>query len=175
MRRVVPLCDLTEFFTRGHIFGDCLTSDDVAFLSAFDFVDSSQNNLSDDSTKPPTAMIPLLNQIRLELEKTLLTPMFEKFIFLQQAIWAGADEDSLLWHNDNTGEDSLNSSILLYLDDHTQESHLRIRSKDDEHIVMVKSGQFVWMNQQKDFQHKVVYTDPKVKRRIVSFEYLLNF
>ena len=159
-----------DFFTKGFVHGNILSHKDISKFEKFHFIDCRQEDIPNNSSLPPKELIPLFNDYASKFESKLISKLFTNFKRLDFGMWQGVDLESMDWHNDNLYGESFNSNILIYLEDHT-ETALEVKSQSAEIKIPVRSGDFIWINQSLNFQHRA--RQESGKRRILSFEYFL--
>lgn len=161
-----------NFFVYGFIKGNISKYDiDVNLFDSFEFVDCN-NCPNEDEWMDPSA-IEILRGIQQKFADTLISPIFAEFEMKDVGMWLGVDEGSARWHNDFEDGDLFNSNVLIYLDnDYENKNMIQIRTNGGDPITLhPQRGDFLWLNQQKCYEHKATHTTGT--RRLLSFEYLI--
>ena len=101
--------------------------------------------------------------------KDIIKPLFPNYNLKECAMWDGVDKPSTIWHNDNVNNNGY-TNLLIYLDDcYKNNNSIEIKNKYREHKIKPLPGEYVWLNQSKEFQHRATHTIGK--RRVLSFEF----
>ncbi len=165
-----PINNINDFLIRGYVKGNLLGLQEVSYFDQYHFVDCLDENISNDSAIPPKKLIPLFENYASQFEEHLILKLFPIFKRLDFGMWQGVDLESRQWHNDFLYGESFNSNILVYLEEHSQTA-LEIKNGVEEIQIPVKAGDFIWINQSSNFQHRA--RQESGARRILSFEYFL--
>lgn len=103
------------------------------------------------------------------VSKKYVEPIYKNYIVTYCAVWDGVDLGSTEWHNDKI--EGFDFSVLYYYDSTNEESGGQIEFKfpDGETIIYPKSGDLIFINQDKKFFHKASRSNSS--RRVASIEY----
>ena len=103
------------------------------------------------------------------VSKKYVEPIYKNYIVTYCAVWDGVDLGSKEWHNDKI--EGFDFSVLYYYDSTNEESGGQIEFKfpDGETIIYPKSGDLIFINQDKKFFHKASRSNSS--RRVASIEY----
>lgn len=103
------------------------------------------------------------------ISKKYVEPIYKNYIVTYCAVWDGVDLGSAEWHNDKI--EGFDFSVLYYYDSTNEESGGQIEFKfpDGETIIYPKSGDLIFINQDKKFFHKASRSNSS--RRVASIEY----
>ena len=163
--------NLEDFFIKGFVTGVLDKSIDLKEFYQYEFIHCEDEDISWNNPEAE-------NKIR-TLQKyfadTYVSKIFNDFEYKDVCMWAGVDSGSAVWHNDFEDGDKFNSNVLVYLDDLTPDNGNKIKIRDNttlkEYTIYPKKGNFVWLNQQKHYEHKATHNSGN--RRVVCFKYLI--
>ena len=169
------MIDFSKFFINGYIqhydeninlsvfdkynFPDCTSSEfDIKNALSFEEKVICENYLED---------------IHHYVADKYVSVIFENFELKEHALWSGVDDGSKEWHNDHIDGDPFNTTFLIYLDDNTPENgnYIAVRGPDTENTLYPKRGDFVWLNQNRMFEHKAKHNSGQ--RRVLGFEFYI--
>jgi hypothetical protein len=160
--------DCLSFLTKGYVHGNITDLQSVDF-NQYTFIDC--NSVVDDG-KPEIdkRLYTILDTTKEFLIQNYVSKLFTKFTFLEAYAWSGVDPGSAVWHNDL--REGFNSNILVYLDDSLDKNKIEVRNDHEEFCIYPKKGDFVWINQNRKFQHKATHVQGD--RRVFSFEFNID-
>lgn len=166
MDSINQMDDSYRFFLDGFYHGELPDDVDINLFEYFDFNDCNK----EDTWYPPMCRAHL-EQLHTWFADNVVGKVFDHYILKECNMWFGVDEPSSDWHNDNQGE--FNSNILVYMDNDMRYNgnNIKVRNELEEHTIWPKRGDFVWLNQSKQFEHKA--THKSGVRRVLSFEFLI--
>lgn len=156
-----------DFFVNGHIQGHLAEIDNYDF-SEFVFLDCSENeDIIDNSPIIDKKAQKYLSEIYNIIFNRYLSKLFPNIELLEKSMWQGVDTKSKEWHTDYMEKKNFNSNLLVYLDDNYGNS-IQVKNQVEEFIIYPTRGDFIWLNQNKIFQHRAKHiTGP---RRLISYE-----
>ena len=161
---------LEDFFVKGFVTGEFFI-DATSFLK-YEFADCEDPNVRDCDSLPDAAKDDMLKLHQL-VGEVYVSQIFPNYKLMNCGMWEGVDSGSCTWHNDCVDGSTMNTNLLVYLDDTTEHGNsIEIRNGLSEYCVLPKANEFVWLNQAYHFQHKATHNTGR--RRILSFEFLVD-
>ena len=162
----------SDFFTKGFVTGKFF-KDTSKFLE-HKFPNCNQPGLIGETDGVSEQAKSDLLELHLLIGQEYISKIFERnYILKNTALWEGVDEHSAEWHNDFEDGKNMNTNLLVYLDDTTENANsIQVRDKNTEYVILPKEGDFVWLNQGKGFQHKASHNGGR--RRVLSFEFFTD-
>lgn len=156
--------NLFNFILNGHVKGTIPFIKDINFDS-YSFHDC--NYESGEESIVDTNLWPIIYKCRDFLIDNYVSQIFSNFELKNMSAWKNVDGGSSVWHNDQ--KEKLNSNILVYLDDSYNKNTIEIKTPSKVHKIYPQKGNFVWLNQSLNFQHKATHLEGE--RRLISFEF----
>lgn len=159
--------DMTTFFKDGFYTGEVDLNvqlfDDVKFPS-IDY--DAKDLILPDTCKQE------IKKVQEQLEE-VISETYPKFELTEEVgLWNGVTKDNNEFHNDFVAGDKFNSNILVYLDEGNDdnENYIEILGVD-KCRVFCRPGQFVWLNQSPQFEHRA--NNGRGNRRLLHFAYYI--
>lgn len=161
--------DMTTFFKDGFYTGEVDLNvqlfDDIKFPS-IDY--DAKDLILPDTCKQE------IKKVQEQLEE-VISETYPKFELTEEpGLWNGVTkENNALKSNDtNVAGDKFNSNILVYLDEGNDdnENYIEILGVD-KCRVFCRPGQFVWLNQSPQFEHRA--NNGRGNRRLLHFAYYI--
>lgn len=158
------LNQLSNFLLNGYAH---FNESDLLDLSKFNIVNVEITDNLDISFSEEEQL--LIDKYVEYVSKKYVEPIYKNYIVTYCAVWDGVDLGSTEWHNDKI--EGFDFSVLYYYDSTNEESGGQIEFKfpDGETIIYPKSGDLIFINQDKKFFHKASRSNSS--RRVASIEY----
>ncbi len=153
--------NLDSFFINGFYKGHIDFIEDINFNN-YKFIDCNEEfRLLDKQLEP------ILLRVKEHLIKNHVSVIFDKYNIIDQYAWSGVDGYSKEWHNDL--KEGFDSNVIVYLDDSLGENTIEFKNQTEQFKIYPKKGDFVWINQSKQFQHKATHITGN--RRVMGFDF----
>lgn len=163
--------DYSNFFLKGYVHGKF--NHDVEHFLKYDFADCTDENIGEDDSIPNDARHDLEVLHKIVGEEKIGEMFGNKYKLTQCGMWEGVDEGSSIWHNDQFDGKTLNTNLLVYLDDNAEFlNNIQVRNGVEEYVIFPQKGDYVWLNQSLQFEHKAIHGGGR--RRVLSFEYFTD-
>jgi hypothetical protein len=144
---------------------DFLTLDAAFLFKKFEFPDCNNGE-----AELEEEAVELLDILHRHVAKKYVSSLFDEYSIGERGMWTGVDNMSSDWHNDSNEE--FNSNFLIYLDDgELHGNSIEIKTPTEEFKIYPNKNQFVWLNQNKKFQHRATHLSGP--RRLLSFEFTI--
>lgn len=163
--------NLETFFIKGYVTGSIDKSINLDEFYSYEFFHCEDEDVTWNNPEAEEKIRSLQNIFAEQYVSKIFTEFENKAV----CMWAGVDGGSAEWHNDFEDGGAFNSNVLIYMDDLTPENGNKIEVRNsltqEEIILYPKKRDFVWLNQQRCYQHRA--THKTGTRRVISFEYLI--
>lgn len=169
------MIDFSKFFIDGYIqhYDENIDINEFEKYSFQDCRDENSCNYHSQNKVEKHMSQLQLGEVHRYLADTYVSKLFTDFQFKECDLWSGVDDGSKEWHNDHIDGDPFNTTFLIYLDDNTPENgnYIAVRGPDTEITLYPKRGDFIWLNQNRMFEHKAKHNSGQ--RRVLGFEFYI--
>lgn len=160
---------MEDFFTKGFVHSK-FDIDVVDMFKNDRFIDCNSKEADEESICKESQE--KLDQIHLHIGETIVKTLFNDFTYRRNGMWCGVDSGSSDWHNDFIDGDPFTSNLLIYLEDGEPYGNcIEVKNKFEEHKIIPKPNEYVWLNQNRKFMHKATHISGP--RRLLSFEFYI--
>jgi hypothetical protein len=159
---------MENFFVNGYVHG-VFDIDAKSEFSQYRFIDCNSDEAENFSIQNDAQE--KLNRMHEHISEKYIRALFDDFEMKRNGMWEGVDYGSSKWHNDFTDGDPFTSNFLIYIDSNESGNCIEIRNASDSFKVIPKENEFVWLNQNRKFEHRATHVSGQ--RRLLSFEFYI--